>query len=141
EVAAGGEVPILVEDAVVRQEALAVDVPDVAVGEDEARVVEIRVEVRCADERRDAAGRRGDLLHGGARCANEARAEQEVLGWVARDGELREEDEVGALAACAAEPVDDLQGVACEVTDDAVDLCECEPHASSMREVVRGATR
>ena len=58
EVAARREVAVLVEDAVVRQVALAVDAAHLAVGEHEARVVEVGVEVRRADERGDAVRRR-----------------------------------------------------------------------------------
>ena len=51
QVVARREVAVLVEDAVVRQVALAVDAAHLAVREHEARVVEIGVEVRRADER------------------------------------------------------------------------------------------
>ena len=71
EVVARREVPVLVEDAVVRQVALAVDVPDLAVREHEARVVEVGVEVRRADERRDAVRPPGDLVDRAPRGADE----------------------------------------------------------------------
>ena len=69
EVARRREVAVLVEDAVVRQEALAVDAADLAVGEDGARVVEVGVEVRRADERGDAVRRVGDRLDARSRRA------------------------------------------------------------------------
>ncbi len=50
EVAAGGEVAVLVEDAVVGQEPLAVDGRDPAAGADRARVREVAVEPGHADE-------------------------------------------------------------------------------------------
>ena len=67
EVAAGREVAVLVEDAVVREEALAVDRLHLAARADGARVVEVAVEVRRADERDDAARRRCDLARASAR--------------------------------------------------------------------------
>ena len=54
EVAPGGEVALLVEDAVVRQVPLLRPAGDGAVGADRARVVELAVEERHADERDDA---------------------------------------------------------------------------------------
>ena len=54
----GLEVALLVEHAVVRQQALAIDGSDAAVRADEARVVEAAVlGVRRPDERDDARGR------------------------------------------------------------------------------------
>ena len=55
QVARRREVAVLVEDAVVRQEALAVDGLHLAVGADRAGVEEVAVEVGDADERDDAA--------------------------------------------------------------------------------------
>ena len=101
--------------------------------EHEARVVEVGVEVRRADERGDAVRRPGDLLDRAAGRADEAGAEQQVLRRVAGDDELREEDEVGAGAARLLEPLDDAGGVAVDVADDAIDLCECEPHHRCFR--------
>jgi hypothetical protein len=63
-----------------------------------------------------------------ARGAHETGPEEQVLGWVAGDGELREQDEVGALAARAPEPLDDARRVAVDVADDAIDLGQCESH-------------
>ena len=80
-----------------------------------------------ADERRDALRRSGDVVDRGACGPEEAGAQQEVLGRVAGDHELREEGEVGALVARALDPLDDAARVAGEVADDAVDLCEREP--------------
>ena len=97
QVAAGGEVAVLVEHAVVREEALAVDGLHLAAGEHEAGVVEVAVEVRTADEHRRPAGFACDRLHRAFGGADEARSQQQVLRRIAGDGELGEEDEVGAL--------------------------------------------
>jgi hypothetical protein len=59
--------------------------------------------------------------------AHEPGAEQEVLGRIAGDGQLREEDEVAALRARVLQPGDDQVAVAVQVADDGVDLCERKP--------------
>jgi hypothetical protein len=68
-----------------------------------------------------------DLLERRLGRADEARPEQQVLRRVAGDGELREEDEVGALPARLLEPLANAVAVAGQVADDGVDLCEREP--------------
>ncbi len=77
EVVARREVAVLVEDPVVREVALAVHAPDLAVGQDEARVVEVGVEVGCADERDDALRSWRELLELSPRGPDEPRAEQQ----------------------------------------------------------------
>ena len=62
EVAPGGEVAVLVEDAVVGEELLAIDPANLSAREDRARVREVTVEEGAADERRDPLGRGGDLV-------------------------------------------------------------------------------
>ena len=99
EVAALGEVAVLVEDAVVREEVLAVDGLDAAVRADGARVREIAVEPGRPDERDDAVGRRCDLLDRLARRAHEPRPEEEILGRIAGRRELGEHDEVGSCGS------------------------------------------
>ena len=99
EVPAGGEVPLLVEDAVVREVALPVDGLHLPARADRARVVEVAVEVGGADEGGDPLGRGRDLLQRPACGTHEPRAKEQVLGRVARDRELREQDEVGAPCA------------------------------------------
>ena len=85
---------MLVEDAVVRQEVLAVDALDLAVRADEGGVREIAVERRRAHERDRVGARARDLVDGLPRRPDEAGAEQQILGRVAGDGELGEDDEV-----------------------------------------------
>src|SRR5918996_2619259 len=130
EVATRREVAILVEDAVVGEEALAVDRLHLAVGADRARVEEIAVEMRRADENDDAASGCSDLAERRLRGADEARPQQQVLRGVAGDGELGEEDEVCAAAARLAEPLEDPGAVALEIADDRVELRERESHQS-----------
>ena len=128
QVAALGEVPMLVEDAVVREELLAVDAADLTVGAYRACVREVAVEPRRADERDEPGRRGGDLLERLARRMQKAGAEQQVLRRIAGHRELGEEDEVRAGRARLAEGVDDPVAVAAEVADDDVQLCEREPH-------------
>ncbi len=131
EVVAGREVAVLVEDAVVRQVALAIDRAYLAVGEDEAGVVEVGVEMRGSDEHGDVPRRPRDLVDGTPGGAHETGAEQQVLRWVAGDDELGEEDEVCLLGPRVGQPLDDPGRVAVDVPDDAIDLGECESHRFS----------
>src|SRR5262249_32090012 len=61
----------------------------------------------------------------------ERRPQQQVLGRVAGDRELGEEHEVGPRVPRLREQLEDAVAVAVEVADDAVHLCEREPHSSS----------
>ncbi len=126
QVATLGEVPVLVEDAVVREEVLPVDGLDAAVRADRARVREVAVEPRRPDERDDALARPRDLLDRVVRRADESGTEQEVFGRVAGDGELREDDEIGAGSLGFGQPVENYGAVAVEVADYCVQLRERE---------------
>ena len=101
---AGGEEAPLVEEAVGRQEQLAVDVPDLAVLE-QRRGDEQPVVGRLLDERDD--GRQPARRRGQRREARIVEAHRdlggEVLEQVAGQAELGEDDEVGAVGACLAE--------------------------------------
>ena len=57
---------------------------------------------------------------------HKARFEEQVLRWVARDGQFREHGEVGTALFGAAEGIDDPLDVAAEVTDHRVQLTECD---------------
>ena len=100
-------------------------------GEHEACVVEIGIEVRGADEDSDAVRRFRDAVDRAPRRSDEPGAQQEILGRVAGDHQLGEESEVGIRLAGPLEPLDDLGGVAVDVPDDAIDLRECESHRFS----------
>ena len=129
ELAPGGKVAVLVEDAVVRQVLLAVDTPQLPSREHGTRIGEVALEERAADEGRDPLGRSGDLVEGRARSPDEARSQEQVLRWVPRDRELGKDDEVGAGGMRLTDRVDDEGAVAGDVTDDRVELGEGEPHA------------
>ena len=122
EVAAGCEVAVLVEHAVVREEVLAVDALHAAVRADGARIREVEVEPGRADERDDAVRRGRDLLDRRSRCADESRAQQEILGRIAGCGELGKDDEVRTRGSGALEILQDPRPVSVEVSDDDIDL-------------------
>ncbi len=62
EVAAFGEVAVLVEDAVVREKVLSIDPLHATVRAHRAGIREVTVEPRCSDERDDSLGGPSDLL-------------------------------------------------------------------------------
>src|SRR5205085_12695275 len=110
------------------QEALAVARLDLAARADRARVVEVAVEVRGADEGSDAPGLERDLVHRPLGRPHEAGAQEQILGRIARDGQLGEENEIGPFAARLLEALEDPVAVAVEVADDGIDLRQREPH-------------
>src|SRR5581483_1884624 len=118
----------LVEGAVVGQEALLHERLQLAPAADGARVVEVAVEMRRADEERDAVRCARDLLERALGGSEEARPEEEVLRRVAGDGELGEDDDLGAGVLRGLEPVEDERAVSVQVADRGVDLGEREPH-------------
>ena len=71
----------------------------------------------AADEHGRAARLARDRLDAFLGGADEARAEQEVLGRVAGHGELGKEDEVGGVRLRVVEPLEDQLPVAVEVAD------------------------
>ena len=130
ELAAGGEVPLLVEDAVVRQMPLLRPAGDLAVRADRACVVEVAVEQRHADERDEALRLGRDALERLARGTHEARPEEQILGRVARHRELGEEHEVGAGRPGLLDAREDQIAVPVEVPDRRVDLRKGQSHSS-----------
>jgi hypothetical protein len=120
------EVAVLVEDAVVGQEALPVDGLHLATGADGAGVEEVAVEERDADERDDPSRLARQPLKRALGGSDEAAAQQEVLRRVPGDGELREEEDLDAEPLRLLDPADDALAVAVEIADDGVDLREAE---------------
>ena len=92
------EVPLFVEDAVVRQVDLAVDRLDGAVGQHCARVVDIVGTLREPDQRDHAFRVAGDPLERRPGVRQEVLLEQQILRWVSRDRQLGEQDELRAGA-------------------------------------------
>ena len=128
ELAAGGEVAVLVEDAVVREELLAVDALHGAARAHERGVREVAVERRPADERHDPLAAPRHLVHGLAGRSDEPGPQEEVLGRVSGHRQLREDDEIGGGALRLLDRRGDSPDVAVEVADDDVQLRERDPH-------------
>ena len=119
---------MLVEDAVVGEEMLAVHALDGAVCADECGIREVAVERRRADQRDGICACARDFDDRLARGADETRPQQQVLGRVARDRELGEDDEVGGCPLRLGDRGDDPLDVPVEVADDDVQLRERDPH-------------
>ena len=131
QLSAGRKIPVLVEDAVVRQEVLAVDAAQHPVGQHGAGVCEVAVEERAADKGRDSLAGSGDLLERSSRGLDEAGPEEQVLGRIPRDGELGKDDEVRSRSPGLADRIDDQGAVPLEVADDRIELRERQPHAQA----------
>ena len=110
--APGGEVPLLVEDGIVRQEALPVDALDLTLGADGGGVVEVEARVGEPDDGGAAARPAGDLAQHLEVVLDEAGLEEEVLRRIAGDGELGEEGDVRTSFLGLLEGGEDAGGVA-----------------------------
>ena len=109
------EVAVLVKDPVVRKKHFVIHMDEPAVMHDRRRVGDAFVGVHEPDDRRDPPRLSGDLLERAQVVLHELRFEQQVLGRIAGDGELRKYDNVGAELPRASDVVDDLVPVAREV--------------------------
>jgi hypothetical protein len=126
------EVARLVEDLVVRQERLVVHPANLPVARQRradrhvavARVPRAprRHAVDRADHRRRLARLHRDPAQPVERAVDELLAQHEVRQRVAGEGELREDDHVGALILGPAHPVEDALRVAREVADHVLEL-------------------
>src|SRR4029079_14928747 len=90
------EIAVLVEDAVVREKALAVDSLHLALATNRACVEEVAIEVGVPDERDEAPRLRGDLAHRLLGRADEARPQEQILRRGGRDRGLWEQHEISA---------------------------------------------
>ena len=118
------EVALLVEDAVVGQALLVVAGGDVPAAQERAGVVDALGRVLgVAEDDVDARHLAGDRGEGPLDPGVEPRAQQQVLGRVAGQGQLGEEDQSGAEPVTRrAGRLDDAPGVAVHVPDQEVDL-------------------
>jgi hypothetical protein len=119
------EVAALVEHRVVGQLALAVGALDAPVAQDAGGVVDHRARaLRPADHGGDATGRgRGDPCHRLLAVVQEARAQQQVLGRIARQRQLREQHQVRAvLVTRLGDHLHDPVGVVVDRPDREVEL-------------------
>jgi hypothetical protein len=120
------EVALLVEDAVVGEQGLAVDRRNLAIGEHGERVVDVLRALGEADHGDDLPRVGRDLAHRRLGLQQEVLLEQQVLGRVAGQHELREEDELGARVARAGDLLAHEPHVAVEVADARIDLRQRE---------------
>ena len=125
-VGAGEEVALFVEDAVVGKVDLVVDAEEASVPDDGCGVEEAAPVVRVnePDDDRYALRVVDDLIEASAVLGDEVGFVEQVLGWVAGDGELREGDEVGTAGSGLVDVVEGLGRVAPQVADSGVYLGE-----------------
>jgi hypothetical protein len=143
---AGLEVAVLVEDAVVGKILLAIDAGQPAIAHDGGRVVDVIVLIDEAhDEGQAGAGGR-DLFQGTQVVVDEALPQEQVLGRVARNGQLRKAEQVHAELAPALDVLEDLGHIALEIADRGVDLGQPHPQdahqfrsSSQLLEVIIGS--
>ena len=120
----------LVEDAVVRQEALVVARDDLAADAQRRRVARtVAVEHGQPDEQRCGGLGRERVELARARC-EEARAQDEIFRRVARQCELGGDDEVGPLTRGVGAGIGDARAVLAQGADGEIELGECDPHPS-----------
>jgi hypothetical protein len=125
------EIPVLIEDAVVRQIGLVIGGDPLPVVEQGCRIVDIPLFIDKPDNGGDARGRLGDSLDGLQVCLDLPRHEKEALRRIPRDGKFREGDEVHPHFPRLSDGIDDLPGIAFDVAHRRVDLSESDsqvPH-------------
>jgi hypothetical protein len=127
---------MLVEDAVVGEELLAVDASHLALRADEAGVEEVALEPRRADEHCQVPARAGDVLDRVSRSPNESGPQQQILGRISRDRELGKDQEIGSLLTGVVDGFDDPVPIPLEVADDGVELCQRESQLELLIEQV-----
>ena len=125
------EVAALVEHGVVGQLALAVGGLDPAIAQHAGGVVEHAAgRFGPADHGGDAVHARGDALQRGLAAGQERRPQQQVLRRVAAHGQLREQDDVGAVFVTGIhDQLGDPFGVAFHRADREIELGQCDPQA------------
>ena len=121
----GHEPALLVEDAVVGQEALPVDPYDPTSGADGGGVGQARargIGAHEADHDRAVPAGRGHLLQRGHVVGHEGRLEEQVLGWVSGDGQLRHDTDIGPRCFGCRERAQYAVDVARQIAHDGVEL-------------------
>jgi len=123
------EVPLLVEDRVVREILLPVDLAHAAVAHDGDRVVAAAAgTLRKADEHRAAPDLRRQRRELRAACVDERRPQQQVLRRIAAQRELRRDDQRRAAPLGLGDGVEDAARVGGEVADALVELRDRQLH-------------
>ena len=129
------EVTLLVEDAVIGQPLLGVFRHQSPVVNETGDVEQAaQVALGVAQHQADALAGGADLLQGGRHALDQFRAQQQVLGGVAGQGQLREHDQVGApLVPGLRHHGEDPVAVGGNVTHPEIDLSneDTEDHAGN----------
>ncbi len=133
------EIALFVEDVVEGQEHLRLGELDLALAHEGGGVFHsLAASLFCwRDEAGDDGdGQRGgcigDFLHGLAGALDEGAFFKQVGGGVAADGKFREDDEIGSGSGRLVGEIHDFGGVAAEIPDGGVDLCQRDLHSSSL---------
>ena len=136
------EVPLLVEDAEVGKLDLVVTLLDMAVADQRRGIVQPLLRT-VHEPDHDRARRAGcgsrQRIERGQVVIDESASQDQVLGGVAGDRELREADQVGALVRGPRRPLHHACDVAVEIADGRVQLAECDAnHERSLRDPTTG---
>ncbi len=114
---------------------------DLSVGADGGGVVQVAVAVHEAHHGGAAAGAGGQLGQRLQVVLDEAGLEQQVLGWVAGDGQLGEHGHVGPGVLGLLQGGQDALHVALQVAHDRVELAGGDPHSGHGQSVPGPARR
>ena len=129
----GVEVTLLVEHGVVRQRHFAVIREHLAVAHESRAVVDgVALILGIADVRGDAADLVANQSERSLYAAAQAAMQQEILGRIAAERELREQHELAPHGTGALGVVENFAGVRVDCTDARVDLGEPDLHPSAL---------
>ena len=126
----GLEVPVLVEDAVVRQVLLVVHARHGPVVADGGGVHDVVLPVDEADHDDEAGRRPGHAVEGTQVRLDERGPEQEILGRVARQAQLGEGDQIDPEGARPLDLVEHPASITLDVADADVELGQADPELS-----------
>jgi len=124
------EVPLLVEDAVIGEHALSIGGGDFAVFEDGCAVVNVIAIFFCKAHNEGLFGAVcGEFIYGEAVIAEEVLFVEQIFGRIAAEGEFGKDDQIGIGLKGSGVDASHFFGVAGQITDDGVELCQCHAHA------------
>jgi len=123
---AGTEITLLVEHGVVRQRLLVRGELRFTVGQQRCRIVYFAHGMRMADIGGDAVGRLCDLRQLALAGGEKARAQQQVLGWIAGQGQFRKRHELRTRIARPPHQLAHARAVARDRADGEVELGQRE---------------
>jgi hypothetical protein len=139
---ARSEITLLVEHAIVGQQALVVDAGHLSSMTHCRRVVQIETSIDEADHRNAIGSGGGNLVQRLEIVVHETRLQQQVFRRIARDGQLGEHRYVGAGLGSTGQRFDNARHVSLQVTDNGVELTRGHPdlrHVGIVRPIPPGA--